>query len=399
MNNTNKYVKNLKAIIGLDPTQTSLPAADARQDVGGTRGIGVVDATGTGSSVSGSSGSTLLSDFTDGTTGGLGELGNSTDPGDPTTPTNTGTTSNPAKTGTSIRGGGSGTYDAGNVINGKTNLTLPSNPDPGVGTYVPPEQSPKLIGLTGMTDPSTGNGITLRLNGLPLPPSDWTTIQPPNAYDQWTSGSFWRGYGAPEQYDSIDPIGAAEDARDAAGAGAFTTLISSVYKPFNITVPPTDPAYSPLGDQWTFIWENPVTHVQVSYYSLRMTCPGLSYMNDGVCPINSPVTYPEDGNMQLIKVGAAFIVNPQEAPGDILSQYTDNQHSRLNFKYSSGADNGSILTTSTNGVMIGATSGVNGTFTGNVLVFDSSGQLIAITDQTGSDSYLPTIPTDFGDID
>lgn len=346
-----KYVQDIRKIVGIDVSKSSLGNASLKARIDARRGVGFFD---TGGQTSSSS---------------RGVAGQSTS----STP-NQGTVQNPAfdagnYVDVSSPSGGQYDYNEGSI---EADDNLMNNlPDLNDGSNL----SETLNGILGLRDPVSDRLIDLRFDGRSRPPQDWINDSTPlSGAERWTSGTFWSSPASVTQLGGT-PIGAAKAARNLVHSD-YTTLISTTSEPFSA-------GGSTI--RWIFEWENASQDI-VSYYAQDQSC---IVSPNAVCSIINPVQYSPDDRMQLVAVAGKWAVSQYESDEDIINSFTDNQHSRIDANYGTGKTMAAVPTAN-GGYIIGETVGTGGAFLNdNNRVFNSFGKVTGYVTKDMIQFYLP----------
>lgn len=336
---SNKYVQDIRKIVGIDVNQSTLSVPTFKPRIGAKQGIGYFNQD--NQTVASSkkdkdqklkesldSGTVYNSDF---------DGGNYLDPADPYSNT---------------YDYDSGTYEATDSL-----LTdLPSIIDSTAGTGMGNNSvstGGTLNGITGLLDPESGQSLDLRFDGLVRPPVGWDSVDvPADEYDRWTAGTQWFAPGSPGAYSAV-PILAAKIQRDVAHSD-YTALVSAEIENF---------PHIGGSVRWVFVWERSSDNDQVSFYAHDESCSVSP--SDPFCPLYSPIKHPADGLMQLVASGGKWQVSEYEPLVDVIPSYTDNQHSRIDAQFGSGRFI-SIIPTRNAGYVIGETDTLGGTLISDV---------------------------------
>jgi hypothetical protein len=387
--NRNKFVVDVRKIVNIDPAQSVLPPAVPRSTIESVSGIAFVTPDGantkgatvaTGKNTGNSLQSwldymALANNLPAAKDTGSGQ---NTDPTDPNSAANKdGSKNDPRRGITSITKGDQGTYPIKDIIDGEKGIPfIPDWVPKGLAQYYL-RNGGTLNGITGAYDCTTASGLDIRMDGLMRPPPGWYTADTPTLdpgdplyYLNFNPGKQWVGF--PGSFIDVFPLGAAQQARDFAGDSDKTNLLST--------------NYISLTDIWQFTWENPSSHATATYQANGQTCTPSH--DDPTCPLVNPIKWPGDGKMQMVKnKDGTFKAAIYESPTDLITKYTDNIHSRLDFCFDAGRK-GSIIPAINGGYMITETLTEGGTPTGIVKLFDSSNKVVAYLDATNYTNYL-----------
>jgi hypothetical protein len=182
----------------------------------------------------------------------------------------------------------------------------------------------KAMAIDGLMDCATGKEIEIVNTPQFKPPPGWADENTPPVNEQWTLGIHWEGsqFGGGATFTSTTSLGAMQLKLGSLGA------------------PPLQRIEFISGSGGTDVYNvyGTVAGVESIYYVLLSTpfpcTPGV----DVACPLINPVTWPSDNKMQLSRqANGKFILSPNEPAADIVSDYTDNQHSRLDLCFSDGS--------------------------------------------------------------
>lgn len=346
---TNKYVQDIRKIVGIDVNQSSLGVPALKAPIPGRRGIAYFNSD--NQTISNQKGTPNQ------TKGTPPKLGAVTNPN-----FNGGNYLDPANTDSATYDYDDGTFEGDDdLLDNLPDLADTSTSGMGNNSI---STGGTLNGITGLLDPNTGLGIDLRFDGMTRPPVGWDSVDvPPEEYNQWTSGTQWFAPGPSDVRSAIAYL-AAELQKDVSFSD-YTDLISAELEAF---------PHSGGTVRWVFVWERPSDNDTVSYYAQDESCsisPG-----DPFCPIYTPIKHPADGLMQLIAAGGKWTPSEWEPLVDIVPAYTDNQHSRIDAQFGTGRFV-SIIPTKNAGYVIGETDTAGGTLISNVnRVFNAYGKVI-----------------------
>lgn len=190
----------------------------------------------------------------------------------------------------------------------------------------------KAMAVDGVEDCATGKDIEVINTPEFKPPAGWIGPNTPeHEYERFTLGVKWRGGTGGPPTDATTPLAAAKLERDAAGSGAYTLLDDAF---FNGAFP-----HSGGNSQWVFQFKNPAlppTDLGLQYYSMDIACSPSG--TTGTCPTSFTIPWPVDNKMQLARgKDGKFRVSANEPAGDVVSAYTDNQHSQLDLCFADGS--------------------------------------------------------------
>ncbi len=347
----NKYVQDIRKIVGIDVNQSSLGNPIAKTRIDARKGIAYFNQD--------SQTVTSQKGTPNQTTAGPHSLGAVTNP---TFGNSGGNYVSPSDTSQASYDYDDGTYDGDDdLINFLPNLA-DTSPN-GMGNNIS-SSGGTLNGITGLLDPETGLGLDLRFDGMTRPPEGWDSVDvPPEEYNQWTAGTQWFAPGASDVRSAVAYL-AAELQKDVTFSD-YTTLISATLESFA----------HPFGTvRWVFVWERPSDNDTVSFYAQDESCDIDE--DDPFCPIFTPVKHPADGLMQLIAAGGKWTPSEWEPLVDIIPAYTDNQHSRIDAEFGTGRFI-SIIPTRNAGYVIGETDVAGGTLISDInRVFNAYGKVI-----------------------
>ncbi len=383
--NRNKFVLDIKKIVGIDPNQSSLDRAIPKASIGSFRGIALPSPTGTG----GSSGQTTTPDQNAGnilTDGGIVNPPELLQPLDPLIATNKTDPKNPTE---GAYAGGQGTLAAKDIIDGTVNTPIISD---GVqvgmaGDYL--KNGGTLNGISGAMDCKTGKSLDIRTDGLDKPPPGWYQAGIPDVlgnigplgYLSWEAGVEWLAPWAVSGGPSI-----ASNAQDAAKAARDASGDSSKSQVIDTTLDSNFP-HSGGVLRWIFTFQDPDTMNTASYYAQDQGCTPT--FGSSTCPLVNPTKWPGDGTTQVIRQSdGTFKISQFENPGDIVPAFTDGMHSRVDFCFDSGRT-GSIIPAINGGYMVTETVTQGGTPEGIIRLFDSDNKVTAYLDGTNYANYLP----------
>lgn len=373
-----KYVEDIRKIVKIDVNQKTLGAADRRSTIDAKKGVAYNTAqvgNGGGSRPVGTdqNGSNWEDWFDDG----------SLDTEDTSDGDDQGNSQDPAQPNRGSYGYDQGTWDIGDIIDNESGTpNLPDGVPQGLQGR-PLNNGGTLNGITGAIDCESGKELDIRMDKLMRPPEGWRGIDDPgdvtgpNGFDVWEAGRQWVGsHLSNPTATSARP--AAEAARDAAGDGDKTILVSTE---LDANFPHTGGVL-----RWIFTWKNP-SEVQASYYAYDQGCTASS--SDPDCPLVNPTKWPTDGKMQIVlNSDGSYKAATLESPEDIIPKYTDNLHSRINFCFGDGRF-GSIIPAINGGYIIAETVTEGGILTGTGKLFNSQNKVIAYVNDLNYQNFLP----------
>jgi len=371
----NRYVEDLRRIIGIDPNQGKLNAAIGRSSIAGKRGMGYINSkTGGAQAMSGVPGQTLLpSDRGEGGDAATGENNSGKE----------GTNPNDPQTG--IFTSADNAVDAEDIIDGNNINSKVSSPQ--ITNSGLKYTNNGTINTIEAVDCDTGDDIDIRIRGPFVPPEGWEDADTPPAAYQWQLGV---------SYGFLDPntgsgIGAqnGETAYECAsngnrifGAGAkldeaFQSIEEGSYNGYGDFYATYDPLIL-----------NPV--IVATYGNIFPidgdTCsPGV----DAYCPTEDPtdVKWPADNKYNFKLENGQFITSDRD--DDVPLKYKEGV-SKVDFCFGAGGSRkGAVEVTKDNGYMIYEKDGVTDAPTGIIRAYDGSGQMTAAFDSTAINSYRP----------
>ncbi len=386
----NKYADNIRRIVGFDPTKSSLGDAQQKDSIAGKRGIGYMSTDGRSTmSASGHSGN-----FTDGTGTTLPEIPDgSLDEGfppafgqgsyiDPTNPLN------------SILTGAVGRWDIEDIFDGISSPHVGSPLGSGI-SGIGLGTGGSINELTGMTDCATGKGIALNYrNEGEEPPPGWTDADtPPEGYE-WEQGF---QYHDTSKFSNIVGIALGATLAEALmnQAGWISVIGGSIgtFVQMYIGNDPDYPAATWVAGyaDYTHSGGSPPNNLIRVYVHTKSACtPVTTY-----CTLTGPASsyHPEDGVMTLTFNGdGGFQQHALEAPNDIIPSLDGQTISSLNFCLDGGTRFGTLAPAVNGGFMLYETDSEGGSPVGVVRVFSSDRQMVAATDITGMQAWMPPAP-------
>lgn len=412
----NKFAEDIRRIVGVDPTQSELDAADLKPAIHSKRGIGYQLA---GSSSTGgfsgsgagspSGGTTIKGSTTKGKTGVVTnkQVPDMDDQTDIDQTGGLGSAFNPLNPRSGTYNDGSGDYPAEDIIDQDPDGKYPTiNDSEGAGLDgLQDRAGGTLNGLEDIVDCESGTGIDLRLDGMFKPPADWEDIDTPPLLprdEQQKIGQQWRvrfnGFGtAPHAGLCVQTPGVAYSTL----LEALTVYTDSIGSCF---VSIDDISYS--GEDYCStvgLLDNAVVTLTESTGACGggdPTIPNYIYMEELTCTPNGttcpsvdverePLTeWPSDGKMQLAFIDGAWVHYEKENASDIIPKFTDGTHGQIDFCFGAGnSRTGTLRPSRTGGFILHETSG--GATTGIVTIFNSARQVTGYTDAGGLQAYLP----------
>lgn len=384
----NKYVKNIRKIVDIDPNQYKLQSAARKAAILGRRGIGYVAADGQ-VSISGSastdapfSGYTYSGKWRDSLFDRLAELygmetqlGNSPDPNDPLK---------------SISDTEKGTYSVSTVIDDPTGIIVPkSNQTTGMGNN-PVRSGTTVNGLTGMIDPDTGKEFRVRFNGLDYPPTGWfsdTDIVEPGqlTYSGFTQGYQWIGNAGGTNFTAITPIEAIYQAFEGtAGVPAGYTISAADFNSEKIF----EHLPTSIDNTRFYVFARDTDDELTAFKIAAQPSTCTPDADDPLCPLTAKaIQHPIDDVITLIRSNGKLQPSLHEPPEDIITKFMDNQHSRVDFEF--GLRTGAILPAHNGGWILTETDAIGGNPTGVAKLFGSDNKFEAFLPSTLVSSYVP----------
>lgn len=363
---SNKFVRDIRKIVNIDPSQSTLAGAPPKTSIPGKRGIGLSDGDGaTSSSQSGTAGVTRATNIPKSGTVARAVLTsaenpNNNQPGGEVDP------NDPLK---GVVYNNQGTYNIEDLLDGLDGPTLANQTTEGVG-QTPISSGSTLNGLTGLKDLVTDQEFELRIDGLAKPPTGWNSATDPGTalpeYDLWTLGKRWLAPAVNQFFAT--PREAAVADRNFAGDTLFTVIVAS--------------NYIVISDIWQITFENPITFATVTYQANGAACTPT--FGSSTCPITSPLKWPTDSKMQLVLTDGVFRAAEQEAIDDYITRFLDGQHSRIDFAFATGRE-GSLRPAQGGGYLLGETTA--GVYSSVVQHFDSKGKLVAYISPDMASNY------------
>ncbi len=379
MPNNNRYVKNIRDIVGIDPNQSVLPSADRKSTLFGNRGIAFRSSDGQNSSSATAPAEsnavfylmppnpiTLRPDI------GSGHL----NPLDPNSPGNEVDPNDPLL---GIFEREQGTYDANDLLQNLADATLQSGLFNGISQTLLPGGG-TINGINGLKFPGTSDYFSARLDGFVYPPEGWyNETTPGNEYEQWEQGFYWLASMPPAYPDSTEYYFTASDA-----AEDILNYVPGGYTLESITL-----GSNPSFTQYDFTYVHD-TLSDLVYFATKRTCSVMDPDDDAVCTATHDIPHPIDNVHQLIwNRGGRFETNPYEPPEDIIAALTDDQHSTLEFDYGPGSDTGRLQPSIDGGWLLGSTTATNGDFTGVVMLIGGDGKVKQYLTADQAQYYIP----------
>lgn len=237
----------------------------------------------------------------------------------------------------------------------------------------------KITGLTGLKDCTTGKGVTITGQPEFKPPANWDNASTPSATNpiRWDLGFRYTAATTPPTYG--------ETAEECA-----------MNVPANLS-----------GATWTFVsYIDPASIGSTAEFAARYTGePGGLTANLGIekvsciagsdpfCPsARAPTPWPADGQMQLARgADGKFRYSENEAGADVIPEYTDNQHSKLDLCFDDGSGRkAGIQPMYDGGYMLYERDPTTGEPIGRVQFIDQNGVVTGHGLPEDIDSYLPT---------
>jgi hypothetical protein len=199
----------------------------------------------------------------------------------------------------------------------------------------------KAMAINGLMDCETGKAVEIVNTPEFKPPADWTDAQTPPVNQQWTLGIEWHGI----------QFGGGSEFEASTSHAAMQLKLDSLNASFPPAGPQTIEFISGGGgsDVYTVFETGPdgVKHARYTLISVPFPCtPGSS----GSCPLSNPVRWPTDNKMQLSRgADGKFKFSSNEPSADIIPDFTDNQHSRLDLCFSDGSGRKATIESSHDG--------------------------------------------------
>lgn len=347
MAGNNKYVRNIREIVGIDVKQSKLGPASRKSNVNGSRGIAYKTPDGTGSISKTGSPGTQYQDPKDAYDTG------SNYPTDSWSG-NSGSTYSPTDN----------VYDAEDLIDGTGGLDIGDSVYNGIGDRFV-YSGGTLSGLSGLTDCDSGKSLDLRFDGLATPPEGWDTPNEPSseAYETWTQGI--------EYYDEDAPSVARATADLVASAQAIYPYLRDVVNP---------------GPGVYAFWYASTPEGLGDFQYISVLARSCTVGDSSSCPLVFNRIHEADGVQQLLRQGGKFVSSPHEPEADRVTSYQDNQHSSIDACFGTGRKL-RITPTASGGYLIGELDG-DSNMTGVIRVFDSNNKLRAYTDYVSARGWI-----------
>lgn len=415
----NRFAEDIRRIVGVDPTQSELAEAEAKEAINSKRGIGyqLPGSTTTGSVSGDGAGAPSGGTEFDGATfnrdtgtvqKSVPDQDNPSDPsGDVTQNGGLGNIVDPRSPGSGTYGDGAGEYSIDDIIDQDEDGTYPTIGDDvqsGLGA-LDNRSGGTFNALDDIVDCASGTGIDLRLDGMFKPPAGWEDIDTPPLLprdEQQKIGQQWRvrfnGFGtAPHAGLCVQTPGVAYSTLLEA-LTVYTDSIGSCFVSIDDISYSSEDYCSTVG-----LLDNAVVTLTESTGACGggdPTIPNYIYMEELTCTPNGttcpsvnverePLTeWPSDGKMQLAFIDGVWVHYEKENATDIIPKFTDGAHGQIDFCFGAGnSRNGTLRPSRTGGFILYETSG--GVATGIVTIFNSARQVTGYTDSSGVQAYLP----------
>lgn len=372
---TNRYADDIKRIVGIDPNQSALGDATARDSIGRGRGIG----TGFGSSarsVSGTAGQTQLGSSTSGDT----DSGAQSSGTRPLSPDNISDNSYNTT---------DGIVDVEGIIDGTLDQSKTQSAIIGPDGLIY-DHTGALNGFTAV-DCNTGTDVEVRFRN-DFPPPDATYDDNGNQItEEWTlpdvaptllgfsSGTQWgTGIGPTGPYFTT-AMGVANNLNQTVSGGG-NTITASFWKSGS-------DAYN--GGTWRIEYYPTGFPGSPTVLETLVSSQGCTADDaDSTCPITAPTEqyWPSDDKVSLKYEGGSFQGSEFDEDRPLENA---NPAGQIDFCFGSGGSRtGTIEPTHSGGFIIYETSA--GTPTGTARIYDTSGQLVGAVDAANKGAYTPT---------
>lgn len=398
MADNNRFIRNIRRIVGIDPNQTKLPVPKGKDSIPSRRGIGFRNSDGqTSVGLSGTPGQTSGSvpAQTYYNSGAYSNFLAGYNPGNVFNPTD------PSK---AVIGYNSGVFDVGAVIdNAPGTPTLSSSTGIGIGNNL------NIVGgtqngLTGLIDCATGQPMEVRFDGRFRPPEGWENAELPPMKpleDQILAGQSWRARMSGTTVSAGTCVQAAGafmatvgECRDAVLTSTFAGTLESSAVGSQVQNGLLGVCGIPAGLSGTLLEtinvttsEEPDAFNYQIYYERVGCVPGV-----GICPLNDDFreasVWPEDGKLQLAYINGRFVMSNFEPESERVAKYADGNHSQLDFCFGSGRK-GSIIPTNDGGYILAETDGPGGPILGVAKRFDTQNKVVGEVTESTKLFYAP----------
>lgn len=239
----------------------------------------------------------------------------------------------------------------------------------------------KITGINSLKDCVTGKGVTI--NNMPefRPPENWDDADTPSETNpiRWDFGFYYQAPTTPTV--SAPTAQAVVDLLPAALSGGGETFTFAGY-----IDPGSIGSTAPFAAKFTSTPGSLTAQVPID----RLPC-GMG--TDPYCPTNYIVRWPEDGQMQLTRgADGKFKYSENEAAADVIAEYTDNQHTKLDLCFDDGSGRkAGIQPTYDGGYLLYERDPITGDPIGRVQKMASDG--ITVEEQISPDEMFRWIPT------
>lgn len=337
---TKRYAEDIIRIVGIDPNQSTLPAAPVRQAIGARRGAAAVS----------------FSDRTQ-STGSSGTPGTTAPPAaDNSNAANgkkpPGTAANEKEPTDGIKQENDGVRTAKDIIDGDDGQGTPNNDSASNSDNI--NGTENLNQLDGLIDCDTGEPFNVRLDGTFTPPDGWENADtPPDSPDpDWMLGKYWFALIFPQaETESPTP--------------SISGQLAVDYHNANVANPPSIPTWTFLGVQsvdqiggsFTFdVLINDTIPQVITVNGGQGDCTTMPPSNPGFsCPIQNPgiadptAPWPGTKQHQLSLQNGQFVSNTRDGntpPGNLAPK------SNVDFCFDGGDRRGTLSVTSNGGFSV-----------------------------------------------
>lgn len=236
----------------------------------------------------------------------------------------------------------------------------------------------KLMGISDLKDCTTGQGVEINNTPNFKPPPNWDSPTQPSATNpiRWDLGFRYVALTTPATYgETAQEVVDGIPANMAGGPWVFNSYINPAS--IGSTAPFAANFQGPMSGSASFGIEKIPCAIGV----------------DDKCPASraSP-DWPADGKMQLVRGADGKYRYSENEPGaDVIPEYTDNQHSKLDLCFDDGSGRkAGVESTYDGGYMLYERDPVTGDPIGRVQRFDSDNILVEHLQVEDMDSYRPT---------